>query len=207
MTDLNNGISTYTTLMGKSIDQLVKVNLQNLIAKIEETYETLENSPTITPPTPVKSLRDYVGNRDTVDWDSNSGNVKVGNKTLTPSQLLSAGLTFDNGTWKGAIDKLKTLLGYETGGYTGAFSGGKLGILHQKELILNRGDTSNILAAVNMVRSIMPKLNQPSMAGIGPMPMTVNLNIAKVEGSERGGKTLVGTFVGEMEKMGVTFKR
>jgi hypothetical protein len=58
-----------------------------------------------------------------------------------------------------------------------------------------------------MVRQIMPTLNKTAMAGVGPVPVNVNLNIAKVEGSERGGKTLVNTFVGELEKMGVSFKR
>jgi hypothetical protein len=207
MTDLNNGIAKYTGLMGQSIDQLVNVNLQNLITKIEATYKALENRPNITPPAPVQSLRQYVGTRNTVDYDATSDSVKVGNKTYTASQLQSAGLFMQNDTWKGTVDILKKLLGFDTGGYTGSFDGGKLGILHQKELILNRADTGNILAAVNMVRQIMPTLKQPAMAGVGPVPVNVNLNIAKVEGSERGGKTLVNTFVGELEKMGVSFTR
>jgi hypothetical protein len=207
MGDLTTGIDKYTSLMGKSIDQLVNVNLQNLITKIEATYKALENRPNITPPAPVQSLRQYVGTRNTVDYDAASDSVKVGNKTYTASQLQSAGLFMQNDTWKGTVDILKKLLGFDTGGYTGSFDGGKLGILHQKELILNRADTGNILAAVNMVRQIMPTLKQPAMAGVGPVPVNVNLNIAKVEGSERGGKTLVNTFVGELEKMGVSFTR
>lgn len=41
-----------------------------------------------------------------------------------------------------------------TGGYTGDFDGGKLAILHEKELVLNQQDTDNMLAAVSLVRSI-----------------------------------------------------
>jgi hypothetical protein len=43
-----------------------------------------------------------------------------------------------------------------TGGYTGAWnsSGGKIGILHQKELVLNARDTENILGAVEIMRSV-----------------------------------------------------
>ena len=41
-----------------------------------------------------------------------------------------------------------------TGMYTGEFDGGKLGILHEKELLLNAEDTQNILSAVSAVRGI-----------------------------------------------------
>lgn len=44
--------------------------------------------------------------------------------------------------------------GFDTGGYTGSFSGPALALLHQKELVLNEEDTSNILNAVNFTRSI-----------------------------------------------------
>lgn len=51
---------------------------------------------------------------------------------------------------------------YATGGYTGDWHGdgspeaddGKLAFLHQKELVLNESDTSNILKVVNMVRNM-----------------------------------------------------
>lgn len=46
------------------------------------------------------------------------------------------------------------MLGFDTGGYTGSFSGPALALLHQKELVLNEEDTSNILNAVNLTRSI-----------------------------------------------------
>lgn len=50
-----------------------------------------------------------------------------------------------------------SLIGYRSGGYTGEWNDtdGKLGVLHQKELILNQTDTENILNAVDMVRSLI----------------------------------------------------
>lgn len=47
-------------------------------------------------------------------------------------------------------------LGFRTGGYTGSWSSdeGRLAVLHQKELVLNKEDTSNILTAVNTVRNM-----------------------------------------------------
>ena len=56
-------------------------------------------------------------------------------------------------------DQIMAKYGYaafKTGGYTGdwADGSGRIGILHEKELILNQSDTKNILSAVNIVRSM-----------------------------------------------------
>lgn len=51
--------------------------------------------------------------------------------------------------------RLDDLAAYRKGGYTGKWgSAGKLGILHEEELILNANDTKNILSAVNIVRDM-----------------------------------------------------
>ena len=57
--------------------------------------------------------------------------------------------------------KKDQLSGYDTGGYTGDWSSadGKLALLHEKELVLNAKDTENILAAVDVVRSLNDSLN------------------------------------------------
>ena len=52
------------------------------------------------------------------------------------------------------ITGTETLYGYSTGGYTGSFEGGKLAVLHEKELVLNAEDTKNILDTVSLVRSM-----------------------------------------------------
>ena len=51
--------------------------------------------------------------------------------------------------------RLDDLAAYRRGGYTGKWGPtGKLGILHEEELILNANDTKNILSAVNIVRDM-----------------------------------------------------
>ena len=60
--------------------------------------------------------------------------------------------TYDK--WNDALDKLKKNYGLATGGYTGTFEDAKLAFLHEKELVLNKEDTENILAAVQAVRTI-----------------------------------------------------
>ena len=50
---------------------------------------------------------------------------------------------------------------YDTGGYTGDWNSkeGKIAMLHEKELVLNKQDTSNILMAVSIVRTLSAKLS------------------------------------------------
>lgn len=61
----------------------------------------------------------------------------------------------------------KYLAGYDTGGYTGNWSdkgagldskGGKLALLHAKEQVLNKEDTANLLAAVQLVRDMQNEI-------------------------------------------------
>ena len=52
------------------------------------------------------------------------------------------------------------LTGYDTGGFTGKWGkDGKLAVLHEKELVLNKDDTGNLLNVVDMVRKITTSLN------------------------------------------------
>lgn len=63
-----------------------------------------------------------------------------------------------------------SLIGYDTGGYTGSWSdgnsdakNGKLAYLHQKELVLNAADTENILKAVDIVRQMVQTLKNSAV--------------------------------------------
>ena len=62
-----------------------------------------------------------------------------------------------NKKWDGYIGRIheKYLRKFDTGGYTGSWgSEGRVAMLHEKELVLNKQDTSNLLAAVGMIRDI-----------------------------------------------------
>ena len=52
----------------------------------------------------------------------------------------------------------------DTGGYTGEWnSGGKLGVLHQKELVLNAKDTKNLLDTVAIMRNITAAVGENTL--------------------------------------------
>lgn len=77
----------------------------------------------------------------------------------------------DNGilTWeqinkkRKEIQHLEGLLQFDTGGYTGSWGpDGRWALLHQKELVLNQEDTSNILSAVGIIRHIIDSIDLQS---------------------------------------------
>jgi hypothetical protein len=51
-------------------------------------------------------------------------------------------------------------VGYATGGYTGEWGPeGKLAVLHEKEIVLNKHDTENLLMAVDMLSNILSTID------------------------------------------------
>ena len=75
------------------------------------------------------------------------------------------------------FDSLKTIVGLDTGGYTGEWSNdGRLAFLHQRELVLNAEDTQNILSAVGMVRQ-MDSLLEGFTFGQGLTPGTMQQQV------------------------------
>lgn len=60
-----------------------------------------------------------------------------------------------------------SLVGYDTGGYTGSWGPeGKVALLHQKELVLNAADTENILQTVQAVRDMTSQMKSSIFADI-----------------------------------------
>lgn len=80
----------------------------------------------------------------------------------------------ENNTWykdKNAVNAALQKLGistFSTGGYTGDWGPeGKLAILHEKEVVLNAEDTSNLLHAVSFIRDIISMIDsQASSASL-----------------------------------------
>lgn len=58
---------------------------------------------------------------------------------------------------------LATASQYDTGGYTGSWGNeGRWALLHEKELVLNKSDTSNLLTTVTLLHDLMARLDQAS---------------------------------------------
>lgn len=87
--------------------------------------------------------------------------------------------------------KFKEGKAFDTGGYTGEWgSDGRIAMLHEKELVLNKEDTSNILAAVNGIRQFS-SIESAISKGIASMIMNmtgmgvnVNYNTNEAKGNQ-----------------------
>lgn len=79
---------------------------------------------------------------------------------------------------------IKKKYSLDTGGYTGSWgSDGRLAMLHEKELVLNKDDTKNFLAGIEILRSITGAIDlQAAVAGTATPISTPGFNL--------GGQTL-----------------
>lgn len=86
---------------------------------------------------------------------------------IKETRNLLSGIKFSFSSYVTGTPNSKHISSFDTGGFTGNFKGGRLAVVHEKELILNKHDTSNILKTVGIVRklaSVIPKLTPPSPA-------------------------------------------
>ncbi len=103
--------------------------------------------------------------------------------------------------------KAKGIVLFDTGGYTGNFPGEKLAILHEKELVLNKYDTANMLKMLEITRSMIRPLENlkiPQITIPKENVFNINMYINKVEGNEKGAQVLLDTFVNGLKKKGIT---
>lgn len=153
----------------------VASSIQNATEELDSYLTSLiqakaaENSASYTPTyssTPSSSASASSGNGGSGSGSSNRGsNVIIDAKTVSNTADGKRYIQISNGkdtkTIKSDIVNPNDLKGkpwdsYDTGGYTGDWSGseGRFAMLHSKELVLNKEDTQNILEAVNSVRDL-----------------------------------------------------
>lgn len=105
----------------------------------------------------------------------------------------------------------------ETGGMTAAWGKqGKFALLHEKELVLNKSDTSNILKVVDVVRNITDSFKQLDFTKMfsAPNPVvaesgtTINHLSIEINGSQiKDGRTAADEIVGGLLKRGIKIGR
>lgn len=142
----------------------VEDNIENIAQEKEESQsepavETPKPAP-IEPPRPSLSLGSYVSVKPGTKWYADSwgggswGYARAGSIAYTSSGPY--GYNIGGLGWVRKSD----IVGYDTGGYTGNWNNnnGRLAMLHQKELVLNANDTSNMLNAITILRDITANL-------------------------------------------------
>lgn len=102
---------------------------------------------------------------------------------------------------------------FRSGGYTGNFTGDRLAVLHEKELVLNKHDTSNLLNAVDIVRDLFRQFKMPQTpslklaTGTGGVTNEYNLtlNVDNLNGTKRDAQFILEEAVRGFEKLGGNF--
>lgn len=192
--EFNDALDTlkgFHETMGPIIDGIVEDigKINNKVTEVISAYSELSGT-TITPPdlsgaigamNALKAAADAAGNAM-----RNAGNGGNGGNTNNSSQnngILSGAAT---GATAGVSNRLRggstgggggkrVITTMATGGYTGAFGPeGRMAILHEKELVLNKADTQNLLKTVSFVRDLtrMISLNAAdASSGLGNLFM------------------------------------
>lgn len=89
----------------------------------------------------------------------NSGPAQDGKITIIKEEN-SHGYHIKGSQYGSGWVKKTDIEGFDTGGYTGAWgSYGKMAMLHEKELVLNQGDTANFLASMEVLERILQILD------------------------------------------------
>ncbi len=167
----------------------------NLIAKLQQAQQMGMDNP-LTPSSNLETLMpkyndnqvvafaDYLNkNGHNVEWKNKAVYVDDKKMDMSGSNIKLAA----DQHYYGTIADIKKLLKkygieFNTGGYTGDWAGsdGKLAMLHQKEIVLNKFDTANLLKLVDITRSIIPTIKtfNPSALVNG---MSKAVNIEKLE--------------------------
>lgn len=142
----------------------VEDNIENIAAEKEANQPapvTEAPKPEETKPAaPSLSLGSYVTVKPGTKWYADSwgggswGYARAGSIAYTSSGPY--GYNIGGLGWVRKSD----IVGYDTGGYTGDWNNnnGRLAMLHQKELVLNANDTSNMLNAITILRDITANL-------------------------------------------------
>ncbi|WP_063565478.1 phage tail tape measure protein [Paenibacillus sp. O199] len=89
------------------------------------------------------------------------------NQLKSKNDQLRSVYGFPDGSYKDLVSQ--KIFSAETGGMTPAWgSGGKLLLAHEKEMILNKSDTGNMLKAVDITRSIVDNISKVNLSSIIP---------------------------------------
>ena len=94
-----------------------------------------------------------------------SGDIVLGSEAVVKDK--GSGTRAGGANRNETLEKFKKITGLDTGGLTPSWGdSGKLAFLHEKELVLNKIDTSNILKAVDITRNFMNNFKLPDLSNI-----------------------------------------
>ena len=147
--------------------------------------------------------------RDVISKGIGTASVKDKMFDLTDVIIEAARKNGNSKLWWGIpfLEAMADYQSFDTGGFTGNSQG--FAMLHDKEIVLNKSDTSNFLEAVKITRSFadvfknfkLPNIT-PQLAGAGDINLG-GIHIERLEGGEKGAETLYSAIGNKLRGLGV----
>jgi LysM repeat protein len=187
-TEIEGLIGVYETLLN-SINATIRAQ-----SGVDDTSDDSDTSTNSTDTSDTSGTSD--SSQTATDSSGTGGTYTV--KSGDSLSAIAAALGYPGG-WRALYEKNKSVVGsnanliypgqvlqLKSGGYTGAWgSYGKMAMLHEKELVLNAGDTENFLASLEFLHKILEIIDLQTMSsqlgGILSSPGMYNNNMNTVE--------------------------
>ena len=129
--------------------------IDNIVSSVANSRATLQES--------YKSMY-----QDYVDYLNSMSQAKIdadGNVVAPELEFTSPAATTSSQVSRAVAQGSELLYTFDTGGYTGSWgSEGKLAVLHEKELVLNKEDTSNLLHTVEIMDQLIKSIDLSAAA-------------------------------------------
>lgn len=167
---LNEAIKT----SAETTDETIKSTGETSDGVVTDTGETTDGVIEDTGENTVSSLQDVA---DVISSESGDIQIAIADAASTVGSSVGGAISSLSSQISGlqgsmsaltAISALDALIPFASGGYTGDWGPeGKLAVLHEKELVLNQGDTANLLTSISFLRDIVSVIDsQASMASM-----------------------------------------
>lgn len=214
------------TALAKMRQDILNGNTKTLLKKLDAFYKNIQSKTSELGTAVVNNLTQSLNQAETIltkkDTATTKSKVTLKKSTSSKSKSLATINKGDevvylgtNGSWakvkyKGETGYIKkNILRFDSGGYTSNSEG--LAWLDKKEHVLNEKDTSNILAAVKIMRDLANKISLPSLNNnlqlATPSSTTsneynLNLHIGSLNGTKKDAEFFLGEIVKGVKRMG-----
>ena len=162
--------------------------MKNLLEGTKEDYETMYEN---------------LSNQLIDEWKKTMSAMVESHETLYKEYLARQSYDAPTDIFRHQGLGTQDYVAFDSGGYTGDFNGGKLAMLHEKELILNKHDTRNALEMFNIAKEMASSLISRKISSIerDKTEQSENLYVENVNlPSVKDGKSFVNELQGLLRR-------
>jgi TP901 family phage tail tape measure protein len=211
MSDLQNKNSSFASGFTSSLTEIgnsIKANLIDNLTKAIGLIREIAGNPIPSLPSGGSGGKSSDGSStDIIEvWGhtyeiKDNGHLIFKNGVFVPAENFKY---LPNSVLERAREMKQNAASYDTGGMTPAWGNDpKLALLHEKELILNKNETSDFLKGLQILRNVIPQIVPTQTTTTNNnTPVTVNMHVS-VKGGKNTGQDIVKQFITGLQRVGV----